>query len=344
MTTAARPLGAAYRAPHVVAEGARVPTHARAVVFDAPGVLALRELALATPKDADVVADVEWSAVSAGTERLFWRGSMPPFPGMGYPLVPGYETVGRVRWAGPASGRRVGERVFLPGAYSFSDARNLFGGAARTLVAPGARAVAVGEALDAESILLALAATAMHAVGGGAPGVTLPDLIVGHGALGRLAARIVVALGGSAPAVWEREPARLSGAEGYAVTRAEDDPRRDYRSALDASGAPGIIDLLVPRLAKGGEVVLGGFYTEPLAFQYVPAFMRGLRLRVAAEWTPGDLAAAAALVADGRLSLGGLITHTADAADGQDAVAAAYATAFDDAACVKMVLDWRRCP
>ena len=33
--------------------------------------------------------DVEWSGISTGTERLLWSGRMPPFPGLGYPLVPG---------------------------------------------------------------------------------------------------------------------------------------------------------------------------------------------------------------------------------------------------------------
>ena len=186
-------------APVTYAPPAALPLHAAAVVFDAPGALGLRELALKAPGDADVVVDVEWSGVSAGTERLLWRGTMPVFPGMGYPLVPGYETVGRVRWAGAESGRAVGERVFLPGAYSFSEARNLFGGAAATLVAPGARAHLVGDALGEDAVLLALAATALHAVRDAErPAAVLPDLIVGHGALGRLAARLVVALGASA--------------------------------------------------------------------------------------------------------------------------------------------------
>ena len=44
----------------------------------------------------DVVVDIEYSGISTGTERLLWTGRMPAFPGMGYPLVPGYESVGRV--------------------------------------------------------------------------------------------------------------------------------------------------------------------------------------------------------------------------------------------------------
>jgi 3-hydroxyethyl bacteriochlorophyllide a dehydrogenase len=44
-----------------------------------------------------------------------------------------------------------------------------------------------------------------------------------------------------------------------------------------------------------------------------------------------------ALLADGRLSLDGLITHRQAAEAAPDA----YRTAFTDAACLKMILDWR---
>ncbi len=65
-----------------------------AVVLQAPERLVLSRLDLTPPGDDDVVVDVEWSGISTGTERLLWSGRMPPFPGMGYPLVPGYESVG----------------------------------------------------------------------------------------------------------------------------------------------------------------------------------------------------------------------------------------------------------
>ena len=86
-----------------------------AVVLQEPERLGLSRVALLPPGDADVVVDVEWTGVSTGTERLLWSGRMPPFPGMGYPLVPGYESVGRIAVAGPHSGGRVGDRVFVPG-------------------------------------------------------------------------------------------------------------------------------------------------------------------------------------------------------------------------------------
>ncbi len=302
-----------------------------AVVLDRPKVLALRQLALLPPGPQDLVVEVSWSGISTGTERLLWSGTMPAFPGLGYPLVPGYESVGRVVAAGAEVEALLGRLVFVPGAACYEGARGLFGGAARRLVVPAARVVPLPEAVGEHGVLLALAATALHARGDG----PLPDLIVGHGALGRLLARLVVLEGGS-PTVWETNPARAGGALGYAVVAPEADDRRDYARIVDMSGAAGLVDTLVGRLARGGEIVLAGFY-DRIDFAFPPAFMKEVRLSVAAEFAPADLARVAGLVASGALSLNGLITHRMAAANAPDA----YATAFGDPDCIKMILDWR---
>ena len=189
--------------------------------------------------------------------------------------------------------------------------------------------------LGAEGALLALAATARHAIAG--QGREVPDLIVGHGVLGRLLARLTLAAGEPAPTVWEIDPARTGGARGYEVLHPDADERRDYRSIYDASGRGDLLDELIGRIARGGEIVLAGFYAEPLSFAFPPAFMREARLRVAAEWTPRDLAATRELVESGALSLSGLITHERPAGR----AAEAYATAFSDPACLKMIIDWK---
>ena len=114
--------------------------NALAVVLQRPELLTLSWLELDAATEEDVVVDIEWSGISTGTERLLWTGRMPAFPGMGYPLVPGYESVGRVVQAGARSGASVGDRVFVPGAKCFGDVRGLFGGAARHAdLAPRAR-------------------------------------------------------------------------------------------------------------------------------------------------------------------------------------------------------------
>jgi 3-hydroxyethyl bacteriochlorophyllide a dehydrogenase len=307
-----------------------------AVVLQSPHRLALTRLPISDPTDEDVVVDIEWSGISTGTERLLWSGRMPQFPGMGYPLVPGYESVGVVRSAGRDSGARVGDRVFVPGAKCFGDVRGLFGGAASTVVLPGARTLAFEGGFGEQGVLLALAATAYHVSAAG--GARQPDLVIGHGVLGRMVARIAVAAGAS-PTVWETNAQRRDGAHGYEVLDPSADSRRDYRSICDVSGDASLLDTLIGRLAPGGEIVLAGFYDEPLSFAFAPAFMREARLRVAAQWQPHDLAAVKQLMESGRLRLDGLITHRAAATDADSA----YRTAFGDPACLKMVLDWRSC-
>ncbi len=307
--------------------------HTNAVVLSAPETLGLRSIALSAPGPADVVVDLDWSGISAGTERLLFSGRMPPFPGFGYPLVPGYESVGRIAASGPETSLAEGTLVFVPGANCYGDVRGLFGGAASRVVTAASRVVPVPETLGADSVLLALAATAQHALG--LPGAGLPDLIVGHGTLGRLLARLAVAAGG-VPVVWETQAARRDGAVGYAVVDPADDDRRDYRTICDASGDAGLLDRLIARLAPGGTVVLAGFYSAPLSFAFPPAFMREARILVAAQWQKPDLEQVAAMAASGTLRLDGLITHTAPATHAPSA----YDTAFADPACLKMVLDW----
>ena len=221
---------------------------ALAVVLERPEHLALNRLALTPAVEGDAVVAVSWSGISTGTERLLWSGRMPPFPGMGYPLVPGYESVGTVIETAAGSGLRVGQAVFVPGARCFGEVNGLFGGAASHLIAPAARLVPVDAALGDRACLIALAATAYHAPSGIVPGER--NLIVGHGVLGRLLARLTLLAGGT-PVVWEREPLRANGTFGYAVLSPDDDPARDYATITDVSGDASLLDTLIGRLAPG---------------------------------------------------------------------------------------------
>ncbi|MEM9177973.1 MAG: chlorophyll synthesis pathway protein BchC [Myxococcota bacterium] len=315
-----------------------------AIVLEAPERVELREVALGEPAASDVLVALEWSGISTGTERLLFSGEMPPFPGLGYPLVPGYESVGRVVHAGPESGRAVGQHVFVPGSAGFQEVRGLFGGAASHLLAPGARTVSIEEGLGQRGVLLALAATAVHALRTGREGAVdlgeSPVLIVGHGALGRLLARCVIAAGGQPPVVWEKLASRRAGKFDYPVIDPGDDDRYDYGLIFDVSGDAASIDGLIARLAPRGSLVLAGFYRDPIRFDFPPAFMREARIRIAAEWEPRDIEVASQWVAQDWLSLDDLVTHVTHVGRADDA-RSAYQTAFEDSTCIKMVLDWR---
>ncbi len=157
--------------------------------------------------------------------------------------------------------------------------------------------------------------------------------------LGRLLARLTVLAGGKPPVVWERNPERARGAIGYTVIDPEAEGGATYRAIYDVSGDAGLLDTLISRTAPGGEIVLAGFYSERISFAFPPAFMREVRLRVAAQWQNVDLVTVRNLAQQGELSLDDLITHRRDAVQAPDA----YRTAFNDPACLKMILDWRTC-
>ena len=314
-------------------------THAQAIVFEAPQSLSVKTLELKGFEAGDLEVEVSFSGISTGTERLLWDGTMPPFPGLGYPLVPGYETVGTVVRVGDSPEIRVGDQVFIPGSYSFQGVRNIFGGAGSRLIVPHERVVRVAPELGPKAVLLALAATCYHTVslGGQREPMVAPDLIVGHGVMGRLLARITLALGMPAPMVWETQPQRREGAVGYNVIHPDDDARKNYTAIYDVSGDGSLLNGLISRLVPGGEVVLAGFYKHDLSFAFAPAFMREAHIRVAAQWKKHDLLAVTALVESGALSLDGLITHTLNPARALEA----YEIAFGDPQCLKMMMDWK---
>jgi 3-hydroxyethyl bacteriochlorophyllide a dehydrogenase len=314
-------------------------TKANAIVFDAPQQLSVQMLDLKPFEAADIEVEVSFSGISTGTERLLWDGTMPPFPGLAYPLVPGYETVGTVVKVGDSDSVKVGDQVFIPGSYSFQGVRNIFGGAGSRLIVSHDRVVRVAPDLGPRAVLLALAATCYHTVsiGGAREPMVAPDLIVGHGVMGRLLARITLALGMPAPTVWETQPVRREGGDAYTVIHPDEDSRKNYAAIYDVSGDGSILNGLISRLSPGGEVVLAGFYKQDLSFAFAPAFMREAQIRVAAQWKKHDLLAVTALVESGALSLDGLITHTCELSRARQA----YEVAFGDPQCLKMMLDWR---
>ena len=306
-----------------------------AVIIKDPGKLYLGNVALREPTAGEVVVETHFSGVSTGTERLFWNGEMPTFPGMGYPLVPGYEAVGEVVDTRGSNKLKLGDFVFVPGANCYKDVKGLFGASARQLIVAEEKLIKIDKNLDSTGTLFALAATARHAIAG--LGNKMPNLIVGHGVLGRLLARLTIAAGGEPPVVWETNPSRISGSEGYEVLNPVEDNKRDYESIYDASGDPSILDQIIQRLKKNGEIVLAGFYSNPLTFTFPPAFMREAKIRISAEFTTEDVSITKSLIETDSLSLDNLISDTRPAEGSTEA----YKVAFEDTNCLKMVIDWR---
>ena len=308
----------------------------KAVVMSEPGCLSIQPVDLKSPSKEDVVIEINYSGISTGTEKLFYNGKMPQFPGMGYPLVPGYESTGEVVQAPKDSNLKIGDMVFVPGADCYSGSvKSLFGGAAQMIISSPNRLIKIDPTMGCNGALFALAATARHAIAGF--GNKMPDVIVGHGVLGRLLARLVMLAGEKPPIVWEKNILRHSGATDYEVVLPEYDERSDYDCIFDVSGDSEILDSLIGRVRKGGEVVLAGFYPDRIGFGFAQAFLKEVSLRVSAEFTPEDVATTKLLIEDGSLSFDGLISDVYSAKNANKA----YNIAFNNAECLKMVLDWR---
>ena len=162
---------------------------ALAIVLESPGQLALQRLPLADASDDHLAVDIEWTSISTGTERLLFEGRMPPFPGMGYPLVPGYEAVGRVRSSGAHSGFRTGERVFVPGARLFRRGPRPVrrGGVASRRAGAARRRLRRGFGRAGSSARAGRDRASRDCVCSATPSRIC---IVGHGVLGRLLARL----------------------------------------------------------------------------------------------------------------------------------------------------------
>jgi 3-hydroxyethyl bacteriochlorophyllide a dehydrogenase len=311
----------------------------KAVVFPAANTVELREVDLKPLGDDDVLIRTRLTSISAGTERMLFRGVMP-HPMLQFPVVPGYETVGEVIEAGANARAWLGQRVYVGGNYGFVGVNPAFGGQSAHIVAPQSHLTSLGALTDAQGVMLALAATALHGVDqagiqAGAPRA----LVLGQGVVGQLTARIARARGAHVT-VTDRIESRL------ALSVADDkwligdappatNPQTPFDVLIDATGKMEAIAPFLMSMQKGGRVVLLGYY-DAVHLPYMPVFLRELSLVASKEWAAGDLARARDLIAAGQLAVDSLITHRLSA----DQAAQAFDLAFNDPACVKLVLTW----
>jgi chlorophyllide a reductase subunit X len=102
-----------------------------------------------------------------------------------------------------------------------------------------------------------------------------PDLVIGHGIVGRLTARLIIAMGNPAPTVWEINPARKDGADGYEVTTSEACKGRTWSRPCSTPAAILTFSTRpLPCLIAAAKSFLAGFYSETMSFRFTPAFMR----------------------------------------------------------------------
>jgi 2-desacetyl-2-hydroxyethyl bacteriochlorophyllide A dehydrogenase len=301
---------------------------ARALYFTGPRAVELREIA-AEPLARDAVrVRTTLSAISAGTELLFYRGqleagipidaSLPWSSTLSYPLRYGYAAVGCIREVGAGvDPRLIGQRVFgfLPHAEELTDKLESFVRLPDTLS-------------DTRAAFLPNMETALSLAMDGAPGFGERVAVIGQGVVGQLLAALLAHSGAEHVAFFDPRSDRLDHSRLVCGGRARAEwslaPQPAHRDSFDLvyelSGDPSALDVALALARFEGRVVVGSWYGNkraPIDFgtrahrnrntllfsqvsridsRHAARFDSKRRLGVAAAWLE-------------RLPLEGLVTH-----------------------------------
>lgn len=289
----------------------------RAVVIPRRNVVELRTVQVSEPRVGDVLIRTAYTSISAGTERMLLDGRLPQ-PQLLFPVVPGYETVGRVVQVGrKAPQDLLGQWVYVGGARCFQGVNPAWGGQSEYISAEADRVVPLGAIDPATGVVLALAATALHGIN--VANIRSSDrvLVLGQGIVGQLAARLARLAGASFVAVADRVAVRLEKSRADQVidiTRESLDEaisEANINLLVEATGSMTALAGALPLLANHGRVLLLGYY-DTINIPYAPLFMREAQLLIAREWqfgADGDLPRVRDMLASGELDVRGLLTH-----------------------------------
>ena len=264
----------------------------RAVLFTAPGTVEVRTEEMAPPQGDEFLVETVVSAISAGTEMLFYRGQVPA--GMAadtsiagltdavrYPLKYGYACVGRI--CDTAKQRRANAANHY---FAFHPHESHFCASPQTLMP-------VPEGMTPQqAALLPNAETAVNLVMDGAPLVGERAVVMGLGIVGLLTTALLAqfplaALIAVDPLPHRRRTALQLGAnqtidpggvDGHALLRealADAGGRGGGDLIYELSGQPAALDAAVSAAGFDSRIVVGSWYgTKPATLQLGGSFHR----------------------------------------------------------------------
>ncbi len=317
----------------------------QAVVFSSPGNIELREVSLRPLSNDDVLIETHWSSISAGTEKMLLDGHLPSMHMTSYPVIPGYETVGKIIESGsdvPSS--YLNKYVYVSGSLGYTDVNAAFGGSSQYIVSPLHKVTLLDELSEPMvGIALPLGATAIHAV----ELAEVNDkkiIVIGQGAVGLLVCEFAKAFGAHTIVATDLHESRLSKSTAdLKIDISKTDlcevlANMEYDVLIDCSGSMKAIEHALKFLKMHGSVVFGGFY-ERVNLAYEQIFMKELKLICAKQWAMGDLDRVRDFMAKELINFKNIFTHHASAWNN---TSSHYETAFSDPSCLKMILSWEK--
>ncbi|MDW7658582.1 MAG: zinc-binding dehydrogenase [Bacillota bacterium] len=301
---------------------------AKAVVAIKPFEVVYLDVTVPDPSASDVVVRVEQSWISNGTEGSFVRGERiagdtprqdtDPEP---FPMVPGYQKVGVVEWAGSAVKHvSVGDRVFA----TVSRVNGMFyptGGHVSPAITHASQVWPIPDGVDPTAVSgLVLTQVGYNCgirptVGQGDVAVVIGDGMVGHWAAQTLAWR------GARVVLLGRHPERLNlfDQSGGHITIRADEPDaigkiaafapQGVQAVIDTVGSVAAIEQLYPLIRPFGHIVSAGFHGRCGHIDIQPMRAKELTLHAPAGWTKERMDATLQLITDGAIKTEHLITH-----------------------------------
>ncbi len=246
-----------------------------ALIFEKPRSVSLQTEAAPTPGPGELLVETRFSAVSSGTERLFYRGGVPEgmaldaaIPALAgrakYPFKYGYAAVGRVVGADrDVPEGWAGRRVF-----AFNPHESLF--AAR----PGDLYPLPADVAWRDAVFLPNMETAVNLLMDGRPVIGASVAVFGAGIVGLLTTALLVRFPLSALVSVDPNPTRrtLAGSLGEQVRSVAPDGASAVLSALadgrgpdlvyEVSGRPEALDQAVALAGFDTRIIVGSWYGD----------------------------------------------------------------------------------
>jgi len=267
----------------------------------------------------EVLTETLLSGVSSGTETRVLAGLQP---GTQFPLIPGYENIGRVIEMG-ASVRnlKIGDIVFHSGSQKTGLYDRAWGGQMAHAVIAADDALLIPGALPLEDAIYAkVAGIARHGIWRANVKAGEQVVIVGQGIIGHLAAQICVALGAGVT-VLDVVAERLHAAEQAGAARVINPTEVDAEQALRESvGTPDVVVdatgnaaslnqslRYLPPKPWGKDFVISprflilGSYPAEITLDYRLLFDREPDVIITRDNLPADMQAAVEMMAQGSL-------------------------------------------
>ncbi len=319
----------------------------KALVLTAPNEFSVEEVANPEPGHQEVLCRVRAITI-CGTDAHLLRGDYPDFWPPGYPFIPGHEWAGEVVELGEDAaslGFAVGDRVAgtshdacgfcqkcVEGRYNLcenygnTDVHRQYGhnwqGAFAEYVVHGIKSVFhLPDKLSFhEGALLDPASIALHTAERGNIGSGDTVVVLGPGPVGLLASDAAMALGAGRVIVVGRGGRLAKTAElGFeTVDYTEVDPVDTVRAmttglgsdvALDCAGVPDSYRWAIAMLRKGGRCASVGIPVDDVTLSLQDLVLYEKEL-VGVRATAGEMRRVIPLVADGRIRVNELHTHT----------------------------------